>query len=237
MWLLVDYGNIGLLDKQRGLSYVVDMLINRIGPLHLESNELVNVRLYDGWYEGDVLSRHAQNVAAQIAAFNPSIVTVRHGEQNFRVIANVELARSLISNPSKDILHTYRVRGFPSGLQCENPPFAECSIPHSCPWQNLPEFLLRRRCPMDGCDLHPKRIISRAEQKIVDTMLTADMIELGLQREGIAVASSDDDMIPGISLALARGANVVHLQTKQGQTTAEHYFERFSERYMQVRAV
>ena len=88
---------------------------------------------------------------------------------------------------------------------------------------------------MDGCNLHPKQIISRAEQKIVDTMLTSDMIELCLREEHFAIASSDDDMLPGISLALTRGASVIHLQTRPGQATAEHYFEILSDRYIQIK--
>ena len=236
MWLLVDYGNVDLIQKRRGLHYVVETLVNRIGPTHLKVNQTVNVRLYDGWYDGIFLTRHAQDIATQIGAFSPSPICVRGHDQNFWVKVNVELARSLLSIPSKDMLHTFRIRGFPSGLKCETPPFDNCVASKLCPWKKLPDFLRHRKCPTDGCELHPKNIIYKAEQKIVDTMLTSDMIEIVLRNEEFVIASSDDDMLPGICLALSRGASVIHLQTKRGQTTPQHYVKDFSTRYTQIKA-
>lgn len=236
MWILVDYANLETLEKNRGLAHVIDSLVNRIGPDHLASNQGVHVRLYDGWYEGAVLSKQAQLIAAEIEAFSPSPVMVRHEGEHFPVRVNVELARSLISNPSKDILHTYRVRGFPSGLRSESPPFDGCAAPDSCLWTLLPAFITQRKCPKDGCELHPKKIISRAEQKIVDTMLTSDMIEICLRGERFALVSSDDDMYPGISVALSRGSVVIHLQTKPGRTLSEHYSDGLPNRYIQIEA-
>ena len=236
MWLLVDYGNIQTIDKSRGLGYVVDMLVNRIGPTRLKENELVNIRLYDGWYQGNTLSKNAQTIATEIEAFSPSPILVRGAEKAFPVRANVELARSLLSNPSKDILHTYRIRGFPTGLKCEKPPFKDCANEAECPWRRLPEFLLNRCCPAEGCNIHPKKIISRAEQKVVDTMITTDLIDLCSSGEKVALASSDDDMWPGISLSISRGASLIHLQTKPGQLTHGYYTEDLSQRYDQIEA-
>ncbi len=237
MWLLVDYGNIPQIEKNRGLPYVIDALVNRIGPSLLSENEQVNVRLYDGWYDGDTLSKHAQSVAEQIDEFSPAPVSVRGTDENLQVRVIVELARSLISDPATDILHTYRSRGFPTGIMCAPSPFEGCANQSECPWERLPTFLLERRCPADGCGMHPKRIISRPEQKLVDTMLTADLIELCLRDESPAIASSDDDMWPGISLSLSRGATVIHLQTKPGRKIHSSYTEGLPERYKQIEAM
>lgn len=66
MWLLVDYGNIKIIDKKRGLAHTIGDLLNRIGADHLNSSVLVNARLYDGWYWGDRPSKNAQLVAVKI---------------------------------------------------------------------------------------------------------------------------------------------------------------------------
>lgn len=236
MWLLVDYGNIPAIDKKRGVPHVIDDLINRIGPRHLKANERVHIRLYDGWYEGHTLSKHAQQIAAEIESFSPSPMLVRNRDLSFLVRANFQLARSLISDPAKDILHTYRIRGFPSGLLCKPPPYPGCANVSDCPLRALHTFFDKRRCPGTGCSLHPKTIISRAEQKVVDTMMTADLVELSLRGETIAIASSDDDIWPGISLSLSRGGTVIHIQTKVGKSTPIYYTENLPARYVQIEA-
>lgn len=57
--------------------------------------------------------------------------------------------------------------------------------------------------------------MTRVEQKLVDTMLVADLIHLAINGEmTIAVVSSDDDFWPGILSAMTLGAHVVHIGTK-----------------------
>lgn len=236
MWVLVDYANISELDKNRGLDYVVESLLNRIGPKFFAKNQQITVRLYDGWYERNTLTRNAQRIVSQIEEFSPSPISIRRTPQPFFVRVSVELARSLISSPSKDILHTYRSRGFPTGLDCKPPPFDGCANQSNCPWIKLPEFLVQRQCPEIDCSLHPKKIIYRAEQKIVDTMLTTDLLELCLRKENVAIVSSDDDMLPGMSLALSRGSSIIHVETKPKRFTMHQYFDEFLGRYTNIEA-
>ena len=50
-------------------------------------------------------------------------------------------------------------------------------------------------------------------QKLVDTMLTADLIQVSRPAAThIAVVTSDDDLWPGIYTALSQGATVHHVR-------------------------
>ena len=58
-------------------------------------------------------------------------------------------------------------------------------------------------------------LLSRREQKLVDTMIVADLIHLASRGETpIGLVSSDDDMWPGILSALNIGASVIHVHTR-----------------------
>ena len=59
------------------------------------------------------------------------------------------------------------------------------------------------------------QVLTRTEQKLVDTMLVADLIHLASSGEtSVAVVSSDDDMWPGMLMAMSHGAQIVHICTK-----------------------
>jgi uncharacterized LabA/DUF88 family protein len=69
-----------------------------------------------------------------------------------------------------------------------------------------------------------EQLIYKSEQKLVDTMLAADLIYLCLQRDRkVAVVSSDDDMWPAIKTVLNLGMTVLHVHTSAGRRTPQFY--------------
>lgn len=234
MRILIDYGNLSQLDKKRGLSNYIFHLVDTIGAQHLQPNQYVDVRLYGGWYDADTLSRQAQELATELAEDFPKPIPIAEPGRHFHVRTNASLARSLLCDPSRDIMHTFRVRNFPSGLNCVSPPFSGCNDHGQCPIASLHKFIHNRECPADSCTVHPKTIITRAEQKIVDTMMTSDIIHSALSGEQLAVVSSDDDLWPGIRLALAYGKRVLHIHTRKGQTTPAHYKTGLDSKYIEL---
>jgi uncharacterized LabA/DUF88 family protein len=78
-------------------------------------------------------------------------------------------------------------------------------------------------CPEPSCSVAPDAVLQRAEQKLVDTMLTADLIHLSQQGDDIFVVSTDDDMWPGIRSALNTGCRVYHLHPRRGRSTRYPY--------------
>lgn len=64
----------------------------------------------------------------------------------------------------------------------------------------------------------------RDEQKMVDTLLVADMASHAMMNKAsdVVVVSSDIDMWPGVLLALRIGCGVTHIHTKSGWRTQPH---------------
>jgi uncharacterized LabA/DUF88 family protein len=66
-------------------------------------------------------------------------------------------------------------------------------------------------------------LLRKAGQKLVDTMMTADIIHLAANGStDICVISSDDDLWPGIKSALLLGRRVVHLRTHDRASAARY---------------
>lgn len=80
--------------------------------------------------------------------------------------------------------------------------------------QLLSRAIDRDLCPRKGCFIHPSDLVYKPSQKLVDTMLTADLIHYastGTKR--LAIVSSDDDLWPGIASACQLGSTVIHIHT------------------------
>lgn len=223
LWILVDYGNVNPIDRDRGLAWLVDRILRAIGSERFQEGSVIKVRLYGGWYQESEFSRLAQLLSAEIASGFPAPFEFVSGKKMARAKVNVELAESLLTDPSRSLFRTYRPRGFPGGIRCSEPPFDGCAFPDACVLESIHPFLSSRECPVDGCSLSPKKILERPEQKLVDTMLTADLVQLSLEGERVAVVSSDDDLWPGIRLALNLGVEVFHVHPKKGQGSPPEY--------------
>jgi hypothetical protein len=233
MIVLVDYDNLSRVDRRRGLVWVVTRILNALGSSRFEDGGPVSARLYGGWYVGDQQSRRAEGLAAEIDANFPRPIEV--GARNpIRVRVNVRLAHSLLTDPSRDLLHTYRPRGSPGGVTCLNPPFTGCRNAEDCPISPIHGFLDRSQCPSPGCPLTPRDILRRAEQKLVDTMIVADLIHVGLERGSLTLVSSDDDMWPGIRMSLNLGASIAHVHPRRGQGSPAFYRDPAPSTYREI---
>lgn len=233
MWVLVDYDNLDRLERERGLEHSMWMLLNQINDHSPIGSSRVVIRLYGGWFLGKELSRVAQQLSVEISQSYPAVIeTAVTSEEKIRV--NVELARSLLIDPTTDLFHTYRPRGFPGGIKCEEPPFTGCKTPNNCQTEVVHDFLTSRACALDGCGIRAKDILSRPEQKLVDTMLVGDLIFLVKDSQRVAIVSSDDDMWPGIRMALAFGEPIIHVHPRKGQQTPDAYKIRAPSNYLEI---
>jgi hypothetical protein len=232
--VLVDYANLDPLLKQRGLEAVAWEIIQVIGPSNLNPSEQVQIRFYGGWYQGDEFSKLAQQLAAEISQAFPQPMHLPTQGSSMPLRVNVELARSLLVDPSRDLFHTYRPRGLPGGIECNAPPFPGCVCPTACLIEPLYPFFRDRTCPGKDCTVRPRHILTRPEQKLVDTMLVADLIHLSSQPEATTIVSSDDDIWPGIRMALSAGGAILHVHSKRGQGTPEFYRGRLPSTYQEL---
>lgn len=223
--ILVDYDNLNHTDKSRDLLYLADKIIHKFS-LSETVERHVQIRLYGGWYENNLITRKAQNLRTEILRHFPAKITL--SDNTSAAIVNVELALSLYSAPSIDLFNTYRRRGNPSGLICEDPSSLGCAEV-SCPVANVYSFFKNKKC--DRCNtIKVDDVIFRQEQKLIDTMLTTDLIDISSLNKRVCLTSSDDDMWPGILYSIAKGAKVFHMLTK---TTAAplHYSQIVKSNY------
>jgi len=223
MELFVDYNNLPRADLGRGLVYVVDRILSVLGYLHLHTHTRVHFRLYDGWYSNRTPTRRAQAISTELLANFPLTRTFSDGTNTTTLIVNAELAYSLKIDPSHHLWHTFRQRSFPRDLGCHHPTSVGCTAP-TCVLSPMHTLIATGRCPSAGCGLIPDQMLHRNEQKLVDTMLAADLLFLHLQRQSIAViVSSDDDMWPAIKTVLDLGMTIIHVHTHPGRRTPAIY--------------
>lgn len=223
MLVLVDYDNLQQIERNRGIVHVISKILNAVEIVTALSSR-VRVRLYGGWYEGAHLSRVAQQLSADIQAAYPAPLVVLRAGAAASVIVSVEMAYSLEIDPGRALESTYRRRSPPPTLRSHSTPYTGCVSPATCTLNCIEPLLRTRNCLASGCTVGIDQVFYRPEQKLVDTMLTSDIIHAAMSlSDVITVVSSDDDMWPGIRSALVLGARIVHVHTRQGWTTRLSY--------------
>jgi hypothetical protein len=208
MKVLVDYDNIPGSIARQGLTYLADRILMKVHTI-VPTLTALDLRLYGGWDRKNQLTKTGQELATQLRSHFPRVLTVTAKP----IRLNMQLAESLEALPGKRFVNTLRtepvrkIKSFvPSHTTCRN---------SSCPIDVVAVFLNAARCPAEGCMATPQMLLSQDQQKMVDTMMVADLIHLAsADGEPLAIVTSDDDLWPGILSALARGTSVIHLQTR-----------------------
>lgn len=76
--------------------------------------------------------------------------------------------------------------------------------------------------------------MTRSEQKLVDTMLSADLMCTATQSPGVAiVVTNDDDLWPAIHTSVRLGTVVHHVHPVAGRRTPTPYASTLSANYFQ----
>jgi uncharacterized LabA/DUF88 family protein len=218
MFALVDWDNVDDRHRQQGVRYVADRLWTALGDLlpNLATVQQFYVRLYGGWYGWNGprnMTPLASQLLADLEAQFPFFLRIP--STNSKVKISAELAQSLLCAPKHVLPHTFRLRHGTRKITFSDPAETGCAVPH-CPMQVVHRFFSLGRCPESGCTRAVDEFVIRSEQKLVDTMLVSDMVHLAHSGETcIAILSSDDDLWPGLLMAMSLGIRVVHLGTKR----------------------
>lgn len=214
MYLLVDWDNLADRDRLSGARYIAEKAwdaLRRVAPAVAAATSRLDVRYYGGWRGWNGVSNPtptATSLSGEIQAQFPFVL------RNPNVTISGALAESLLCRPRQVLPHTLRHREEPPRMTCHRPAAVGCSIV-SCSLSTLPDFFANRQCPEPTCGRPIQDFMTRVEQKLVDTMLVADLIHLAVGGESaLGVVSSDDDLWPGLIAAIDRGTQVVHLRTK-----------------------
>ena len=216
MWVLLDYDNLPNLLRQRGPKHVADRIVDTLRPALATSTQRLDLKLYGGWYRHSTLTTLAQSLNAALASDFPFVSFIQDtGAARRRVTVAANLAHALEVNPRTDIHNTFRLRDTSEHLACKHPHDSGC-IDTECELISTFRFFESEICPKVGCSITPSALLKRrGEQKLVDTMMVADLIHLAQVGEThVAIVTSDDDVWPGIISAMIRGTHVIHVETK-----------------------
>lgn len=229
MFILVDFDNLPRYLKREGLPNVCARIINAIAQRKKHFTIRTELRLYGGWYEDDNLTDEASRLIIDITGSFPTTIRWNSGEQNGQAIVSVSLACSLVVDPARQLFFTKRIRDFSDHIQPNHTRIRACGRPN-CPMRIVSDFFKNNRCPNEGCSTTPADVLRKQEQKLVDTMLTADLIHLVKSSNyDIAVVSSDDDLWPGLQTALHYGARVIQVHTASDRQTPNQYTSGFKQ--------
>jgi uncharacterized LabA/DUF88 family protein len=201
--ILIDYDNCFDSDEYVAISQIKKIVEKIISDIKLSDKFLLgSVRLYGGWYENSQLTINAQKIKAGLKTLQLTGI-VGTGNEQISYSLSIDLATSLLVKPKNDFFATYRKKGnlkkiariSPVAKQCEN---------LTTKISDIKQLLEKGTCIIRGCknpcnDL----IVYKAQQKMVDTMITCDLIQSASTHEyqNICLLSDDDDFIPSLIVA------------------------------------
>ena len=220
--IFVDYDNLLPPRRSAGL---LDVTTSALMAYPLDTTETrgrCEVRVYAGWYEGQNLTQHAQDVSSAIRDEFPTILRIpTQTGGSCRMAVRAELAFSMSEEPTRHLFDTYRKKQIPANFKPVNPVTAGCTV-SSCVLSCLPQLFKKKRCPEPSCSIGLADLMVRNEQKLVDTMLTCDIIHAtGQDYQRIIIVSGDDDLLPAARTALLRGVPVVRLHSRPTYQAAD----------------
>lgn len=215
--IFIDYDNLHPTQKTAGILDVVTKALVQM-PFDTSAVHIgCDVRVYGGWYEETVMTQLAQRVTVDLQENFPSVIrlpTRQTYEKQLTVSINAELARSLLQEPGYHLFNTYRRKGKPANVRIQAPAIVGCTDPN-CVLPMMKKLLKNGKCPKSGCGITIDKLVYRHEQKIVDTMLSCDLIyAAGGRIEHIGLISSDDDFLPPLRTVLLAGTTAVRFHTK-----------------------
>ena len=216
---LVDFNNIARIIQNRGLIYISDRIIDRLAFNEISTFRRIRLRLYDGWYEHNSPTRKAQSIQTDIINNFPRRLNITNNGNTHSIVVIVEMAMSLIIDPTNHLVSTYRPRGTPNDLRCYHPHILGCTNP-SCPLIDVHDFINYGMSNSQCCNIISQDMIYRGEQKLVDSMVICDLIYLANDTDynTVIIVSSDDDFWPGIKSAIFMGTNIIHIHTRNRST-------------------
>ena len=214
--VFIDYDNLLPAQKTAGILDVVTKALIQL-PLDEDiTRAKCDIRVYGGWYEGTQITRLAQDVTIEIQRDFPKIIRLPFDNGEYiKLTTNAELAVSLMKEPGHHLFNTLRRRERPGNIRVEEPNNVGCTD-LDCVLPLMKKLINKGRCPKASCGVTYGKLIYRQEQKIVDTMLTCDLIHAASeQAHKIILVSSDDDFLPPLRTVTLSGTEAVRFHPKQ----------------------
>lgn len=222
--ILVDFDNLSRTITRGGPVVVARHLVSLVPLGVLRAHDSIGVRLYGGWRSQGNLTNFAQQLIPSIHAECPTVFPISSNDGKTKHLRlHVELAEGPVGTTT--LLQETFVRN--RGLRrFRARPIAthECTRPATCGLSCYLRISHQTVCQETSCAMRLGDLLVRDEQKMVDTLLVADMAQLALVHRAphVVIVSSDTDMWPAILLAIRNGAEVLQIHTDAGVRTQRH---------------
>lgn len=213
--VFIDYDNLLAAQKISGILDVVTKALIQIPHDAVTTRAKCDVRVYGGWYDGAQITRLAQDVTVEIQRDFPKVIRLPVAEREHVLIsATAELAVALLQEPGHHLFNTYRRKGKPANVRIVEPTNVGC-VDLACVLPLMKKLLNTGNCPKAGCTVAAGDLVYRHEQKIVDTMLSCDLIHAASGvADRVILISGDDDFLPPLRTILLRGTAAVRFHPK-----------------------
>ena len=204
--LLVDVYNF--FDLSVPQETVRDLLI-LIEDSATPETEHLDVRLYGGWFEGGILTRHASQLVSDLSSIR---FPMQHPKRVGVLPGRIALADGSLALASRAYGGTLRQRsGIKRVALLDGQLPRSCAEPQNCAVQALKKLARRdSTCPTTTCSVRNHEAFKHKEQKMVDTLLVLDTLHLAAASPAarVVVASDDLDLVPALDVAAASGCDV-----------------------------
>lgn len=213
--IFVDYDNLSGKQQADGLLSVIEKVISqlviseRVGLTSRHSE----VRVYGGWYEGDSMTAKGEELVARIGEEFPHTIRVPVNDSHFSIHVSATLATSMIVEPRKHLFSTFRRKQRPSNIRVLSKSAVGC-VDQSCVLPLVKKTIEKGVCQGNGCSQNSTQVLYRNEQKLVDTMLSCDMLATTGDTEVVILISGDDDFLPPLRVLALREQLVVRVHPK-----------------------
>lgn len=211
------------------------MILNQLPANLLHPYDSVSFRLYGGWRSATGLTTSAQELVPDIRANSPAVWNVNYLGKNKAVKVVTNLAESPLGSRkvfSETLVRNRPLRYFRTGANA----WASCVNSQSCGFSILRSCHNATPCQSSNCYVQLGDVLVRDEQKMVDTMMVADIAYESFvsKADEVVVVCSDADIWPGIYLALQSQCRITHLHTKPGWRTPSHLLQTLNQPLLQL---
>jgi hypothetical protein len=208
---LIDYYNLpyilvsgGVLSLARSIDFLITSALKTAGD--------INIRLYGGWYNENGLSKDGTLITQEIGEYFPFSLA---DDVNTMRYLRCEIASSILDSREYIFPATLRKHHGLDLLSVDHHPEG-CKNPLDCPIHTVIAWSRKKKCPIPGCSVRTPEAFICNRQKLVDSMICCDLINIANSEpdSNLFLVSDDDDFIPALISAGNRGSTVWHVRTK-----------------------
>lgn len=208
VFVLIDYDNFYSDYSQANIQTWLIHELNKVitGVLdYRQEVENILIRLYGGWMENGMLTPAASLIQQELSA--NILFPIPHPKSKGLLRGSIEIATNLISLPHNIWDNTRKRRNGLPHIMIEYNSLHQCCQDNAgrCPALILKRFLKKkdRKCSVDGCPGTNESVFKTVEQKMVDIMLSCDLLHISNMPlvSSIIVMTDDFDIHPAIATA------------------------------------